>query len=300
MKLFNKLSLSLVVLTGSIGLLSGSVAAAGAAQFSLGSIGASYTAGTTISVAINENSFAEAVNSIQADLTYDSSTLQYSGFGAGSAFSCPVVSTGSGSVSIGCLVPGGTVSSGQYVGTVNFKVLASSGSSTVAMSQSSIIGRSDATDIWNHANVGFTYSFSPASGGRGGGSAPAATQPRVLADTTPTEEAAPAPAAEKPAAKPVVKPTITLPSAAPVKKSHTGQTIFSIAVLALLILGAIALANREKVAAYMNEMKKKMNARNAAKVVAPAAAVAAATKGKSAAKKKSPAKKKTTAKKSKK
>ncbi|MCW1908365.1 MAG: cohesin domain-containing protein [Candidatus Saccharibacteria bacterium] len=278
----NKAIVSLAVM--SAGFIPAQAGAAGSASFVLSPNNANKAVNSTFTVAIYENSGAETVNSVQADLTYDANQLQYVGFSAG-AFSCPIVNVGGGMMSIGCANFSGAVSGNQLVGSISFKAIAN-GNTTISMNQSSIIARStDATDIWNHGSVtGTMTTYTPAAQPavkKTTTATPVATTPvvtetpkeEVKAETTKAEESAP----------------VTLPAA-------TEEDNASVWAYLAVFLGATAVAAG---IVYRDNLKKWMqNARGAMGAkTAPVAAVAGASAAKKTAAKKAVAKKKPAAKK---
>jgi cell division septation protein DedD len=289
MKITSRIKLTATVLSFVATMSLSSVAhAAGAATLSM-SGGGNVANGSTTNISFVENSGAEAVNSVQVDLGYNAGAFQFVGFSGSAPFSCPIVDTSvANKVSVGCSITSNSTTGNQAVGTATFKALVNGGSFGVDLLGSSLIASYPAaTDIWNHATSSSAYSFNPAAGGRGGESPAVAAQPRVLSATTGTS-AAPEPAATPPVSpapkkavvKPVIASTSTTINPTTAKKSHIAQTIFSIIALVLIVLGAIAIANREKV----NAAVQKMRAKKAAEA-APIVAAAAVTTPKSIAKK---------------
>jgi hypothetical protein len=126
-----------------------------------------YTVGSTISVAIFENSSTEPVSTVQADITYDSTALAFVPGGTannqtddtGSQFTDiappPIVGTGTLSVSRGAI----TAQTGnQKVTTVNFTVL-KAGTATISFAGTSQVYRdSDLTNIYSGGTPA-TYVF---------------------------------------------------------------------------------------------------------------------------------------------
>ncbi len=165
------------------------VLAAGSATLSLSS-GSSYTVGDTFSVTIRENSGSDPVNAVQADLSYDSSKLQYLSTNVSSSiFNLAGPSSGgSGSVSIARTKDGVAVTGTQTVAVVNFKAIAT-GSATISFKpSSSIVRNTDYTNVWNGNTTGATYTINPvpvapapstppSSGGSNSGNTPATNTP---------------------------------------------------------------------------------------------------------------------------
>jgi hypothetical protein len=295
MNKFTSLKLATAVLLSAVALAPTVVHAAGSATLTMNG-GGTITTGSQTSISFVENSGADTVNSAQVDLAYNVGNLQFVGFTASAPFSCPIVdSTTTNKISAGCFIPAGSTTGAQVIGTATFRAVSGSGSDAVRLLDSSLIANTAGTDIWNHAASASNYSFTPAAGGRGGsGAAPVAPQPQVLSAATtapdPTPAPTPAPVVAAPVKKAMVTPIVATTATAASQKhqSKAGETIFSLIVLALLILGAIAIAKREQLAKWYDG-KKKLNAKGAAKVAVPAAAAVVAAKA--VTKKKAPAKK---------
>jgi hypothetical protein len=166
LKKFSKYGFLLAILSvGSIGLALHLAVAAGSATFSLSPSTGSYDINTNFTVTIYENSSAETVNAVQADLSYDASKLEFVSINtSGSAFEVPAAgSGGGGSITIqrGKI---GTLTGSQIVGSVTFKVLVGTGSTAVTFANSAQIVRStDSTDIWDHDPTGGTYTLTGAA-----------------------------------------------------------------------------------------------------------------------------------------
>lgn len=171
------------------------VAAAGNASLGLSPNSGVFTVGETVSLRIFEDSGSAGINGVQADLSYDKNALQFVGVDASqSAFPLAMpVSGGNGVVKMARVIPGGSLTGTQTVAVVNFKVLASGGTTAVNFMNSSGIARtSDGASVWNGSQAGATLSFtsnavpgqapsptpssggtsSPGSPGSSGGSAP--------------------------------------------------------------------------------------------------------------------------------
>lgn len=140
--------------------------AAGNASFSLSPGSGSYMPGDTLSVAINVTS-ADPVDAAQAKLSYNGTQLDFlSVDGSDSAFGLPVQSGDSGAVVtvIRGVSPGsGSLSGTNKLASVNFKVLAGSGSTNLSFNDDSVISKSG-DDLWNHSPSTVSYSLTtPAS-----------------------------------------------------------------------------------------------------------------------------------------
>jgi hypothetical protein len=163
MKKINKIGIisALVSLTSWL-LLSSSVAmAAGSATLSLNPNSGSYNKDDSFTVSIYEDSGAETVNAVQANLTYDAAKLQLTAIdSSSSAFDIKAAeSGGGGTINIARAKIGG-LSGNQIVSKLTFTALVGSGSTAVNFANSSAIVRaSDNTDIWNHDPTGGTYTL---------------------------------------------------------------------------------------------------------------------------------------------
>lgn len=147
---------------------------AGTATLSLSPASGSHEINSTFTVAVVENSGSQSVSSIEANLTYDPSKLQFVSINNnGSPFStCFGAQGGGGSVTTGgCTSLGSSATGSQTIANVTFKVLAGSGTTSVNFASNSTLLQPDDTDIWNGNTAGGTYTLTtPATGGGGGGS----------------------------------------------------------------------------------------------------------------------------------
>lgn len=116
--------------------------------------------GTNVTVTITENSGTDAVNAVEADLTYDATKLQFVSIDSSSSpFTLQAVSTGgSGTVKIARATTGTTVTGAQLVGTVTFTAIGT-GSTPVNFAASSALVR--ASDTVNVLTImtGATYTI---------------------------------------------------------------------------------------------------------------------------------------------
>jgi hypothetical protein len=110
-----------------------------------------------------ENSHADAVNAVQADLSYDQTKLQFvsAESSSGDFTAGPPPSGGSGSVSIA----GGSVADRtglHMVGTVTFKALAiTTGTAITFAGTSAIVRTSDSVNVWNANPAGALTGINP-------------------------------------------------------------------------------------------------------------------------------------------
>lgn len=126
----------------------------------LSPVSGSYSNGSTLVVTIMANSYAEAVNAIQANLTYPTARMTFVSIDTShSNFTTTIQSTGgSGSVQIGVGLLASSLTGAQEVARVTF-TLASAGSAAVTFAAGSGIARaSDATDICKK-QTGATYTI---------------------------------------------------------------------------------------------------------------------------------------------
>ncbi len=157
--------------------------AAGSATLSLSPSSGSYALNGTLSVTIHEYS-TDQINAVEADLTYDQAKLQFASIDDNSsAFDLTGPKTGgSGSVKIARAKSSTSLTGDQVVASVNFTVLAGSGTTSISFANSSqIVRTSDTQDVWNHNANSSTYTLTGASSG--GTSTPPAT-----GGTTPTTQ----------------------------------------------------------------------------------------------------------------
>ncbi len=162
-KISHKIRLLLAILmVAGTGLLVISVQAAGSAALTLNPSSGSYSNGSNITVTIKENS-TDQINTVQADLAYDSSKLEFISINtAVSTFDYPLSATGGGgTVSIARGVSnGGTLTGTQTVAAVTFRVLVGSGSTVISFKSSSAVVRpSDGQNVWNGSTTGGTYTL---------------------------------------------------------------------------------------------------------------------------------------------
>lgn len=162
--------------------------AAGNATLTLTPSSGTFGINTGLTVAVHEDSGSESVSTVDVKLAYDPSKLQFVSIStAGSPFNfCTESFGGGGQISIVCANIGGSVTGRQFIGNINFQVLAGSGSTSIAFRSESKILKNDGTDanIWNGNMAGGTYSLStpantspPASGSGGGGGSSTTSPP---------------------------------------------------------------------------------------------------------------------------
>jgi hypothetical protein len=137
-------------------LLPASTYAAGTANLSMSPNSGSYTVNSTFAVTIYENSGTDAVNVVEADLSFNSAVLQLTGISCNtSVFEINAPGSGVG-VTCGTTTP---KTGNQAAAFANFKVIGS-GSTSVSFAATSHIYRStDNADIWNGAIAGGTFSL---------------------------------------------------------------------------------------------------------------------------------------------
>lgn len=170
---------ALVVGVFGVALLVSSHAATGA-SLSIAPVSGSLTQGSTYSATIKVDSGTDVVNAVQASLNYDPTQLQYVSTTQGTAFpTTSAISTSTpGIVRVAQSTQSKTVSGSQTVITVNFKVLAASGSVSLSFDKnySLVVRSSDNSDILTtttgatltvsgtNSGAGASMSLSPATG----------------------------------------------------------------------------------------------------------------------------------------
>jgi hypothetical protein len=208
--------LSLFVIGGGV-FIANAVQGAGTATFSLSPASGSHAQNTTFVVSVYENSGAATVNGIQANLSYDTTKLQYAGVdNTGSPFTDAQSTATGGVVLIGRYIglSSTPVSGSQLVAKVSFKVLASSGSTAINFASSSgIIDAVSDLDIKAASSPGASFTLT----------APATTPPPAPSPS-PAPAPAPAPAGTPKTTTPAPTPPATPPAApsTPTKTTSTG------------------------------------------------------------------------------
>ncbi|OGY25817.1 MAG: hypothetical protein A2Z24_00445 [Candidatus Woykebacteria bacterium RBG_16_44_10] len=132
-----------------------------AANFYLSPASKTVSQGSSFAVAVRVSS-AEAIDSVQANLSYPADKLDFLSIStSSSAFSLQWENSGGGgSVRIARSVPGGSVSGDKLIATVSFRAKQSSGSATI-----SFAGGTEAVSAGTSVGggkTGGTYTFSPA------------------------------------------------------------------------------------------------------------------------------------------
>jgi hypothetical protein len=169
-KKFNSISVTLILLASLFLGVGQAFAASG--SLSLSPASANVSQGSTITINIYENSGADAVDSVQANLTYPANLLDFVSIASSSAFSVVAQSTGGGGgvqVARGALP---AVTGSQLVASVRFKAKANSGSAVITFAAGSTIV-SGGADIPT-STKGSTITLTP----------PAAAAPAPPADKT--------------------------------------------------------------------------------------------------------------------
>lgn len=123
----------------------------------------SYSLSSTLVITVDENSGTDVINAAEADLSYNSSELQFVSAACSTAFSLSGSTTGgSGSVSLACAVPNNTLTGAQTVGTVTFSVIGGGTSVVTFASTSSLVLASNQTNTWDGLTTGGTYTIATA------------------------------------------------------------------------------------------------------------------------------------------
>ncbi len=159
---------------------SGSTASSG---FSLSPNSASKAKDSTFAIDIYVNSGSDPVASVEVQLSYDAAKLQYVSIepNGGALPDCFGKTGGSGTASMSCLKTGAPFPTGANlkVGTVTFKALSGSGTTSLSFAANSHIWKADGipTEMWNGVTTGGTYTLTggtttnpPTTGGGTGGS----------------------------------------------------------------------------------------------------------------------------------
>ncbi len=169
-----------------------------------------FLVGSNITVQVREDSGADMVNAVQADLKYSANNLQFvkadaTGSGFGVEASDPNTSAGNGVVSI----PRGNtspISGDKLISTVTFKVIAT-GTATVEVSTSSVLLSSDTNADIASQRLGAGYTLT---------NTPPPSPPPVVPPTPPTP-----PPATPPASNPPTPPPVSRPNPSPTPPSTT-------------------------------------------------------------------------------
>jgi hypothetical protein len=120
----------------------------------------SHATGTTFTVQVREDSGGAPVNSVQANLTYAQTLLQFvSADTTGSPFTTTAQNTGgSGSINLGVGLLGGSTTGDQLVGTITFKVL-SAGTATVSFAADSGVASATSNTNICQSETSATYTL---------------------------------------------------------------------------------------------------------------------------------------------
>ena len=143
------------------------VYAAGNSALTVSPTGGSFALNTSFIVTVHEDSGTDAVNAVEADLTYDQTKLQFvSADISNSAFDNGLNPTGgSGIVKFSRAKNNSTHTGDQVVGAVTFTVLSTGSTSLTFANSSQIIRASDDVDVWNSSTNGGSYTLTPAGSG---------------------------------------------------------------------------------------------------------------------------------------
>jgi hypothetical protein len=168
------------------------VSAAGTASLTLTPSSGSFTVGNTVNVAIYEDSGSDSVNAVQADFTYPSSLLSFTGATNSSAFTTEAQSTGSGGVvkiARGTCASCGSVTGSQLVATVHFTATAA-GTASLSFAGSSEVDRStdNGSESLSYNNASYSLVAAPVTpppSGGGGTTNPPKTITPPKTSTTP-------------------------------------------------------------------------------------------------------------------
>lgn len=164
---------------------------AAGASITLSSNQSTVAIGGSVVVAVYMNGGGSPVNAVQTDVSYSSSKLQYVGFSStGSAFEISAANGGSDGLASVARATTTPVSGSALVGTMTFRALAGSGSTSIDVaSSSSLVNANDNTSLaygTSGVSVGFGAAASASSSASATSHAPAAVAtPAAPKDTTP-------------------------------------------------------------------------------------------------------------------
>jgi hypothetical protein len=135
--------------------------ASGSDTLSLSPVSGTYNMNSSLVLTVTETSATtDAVNAVEADLSYNSSELRFVSAACSSTFSLSgAASGGSGSVSLACATPNNTVTGAQTVGTVTFTVIGGGSSVITFAATSAIILAANQTNTWDGVTAGGTYTL---------------------------------------------------------------------------------------------------------------------------------------------
>lgn len=123
----------------------------------------SYSLNNSLVLTVTENSATDVINAAEADLSYNSSELQFVSAACSSTFSLSGQATGgSGSATLACATPNTTVSGSQTLGTVTFTVIGGGSSVVTFASTSSMVLASNQSNVWDGVTTGGTYTIATA------------------------------------------------------------------------------------------------------------------------------------------
>jgi len=138
--------------------------AASSDSLTLSPASGTYNLNATVVLTVSESSAStDAINAVEADLTYNSTELTFVSAACSTTFSLSGSATGgSGNVSLDCATPNSSVTGAQTVGTVTFTVKAGGTSVITFASTAAIILASNQTNTWDGVTTGGTYSLATA------------------------------------------------------------------------------------------------------------------------------------------
>jgi hypothetical protein len=138
--------------------------AANTAVLSLSPSSGNYTSGSTLSIKVYENSGSDSINAVQANLSYSTTQLRYDNFSSSSALPIeaenPTGDTGSLHFARGTTTP---ITGIQQVVTIQFTVIASSGTASINFASGSAVVRSTDNKAESLSYVNGTYTVPVAS-----------------------------------------------------------------------------------------------------------------------------------------
>lgn len=197
--------LTLLLISGIAWQCCGLAAAVGTATLTLSPASGGYTVGNDFNVNIHENSGSTGINTVEVDLAYNPSQLQYvSSTPNTSVFSSNMYQhpgSNNGLVCMAMAYLGGSLTGDQTVAIVSFRAISASNTSIMFVSGSNscasggtgsaVITQSAAQNIWNGVTTGGSYTLTSAPTGgttppSGGTSTPTST-PSLKSTSTPTK-----------------------------------------------------------------------------------------------------------------
>jgi len=126
----------------------------------LAPVSSNVSLGSNVTVTITENSGTDAVNAVEADLTYDQTKLQFVSIDAStSPFTLQAISSGgNGTVTIARALSGTTLTGAQTVATITFTAIGTGSTAVNFANTSALVRASDTTNVLT-VTTGGTYTI---------------------------------------------------------------------------------------------------------------------------------------------